>query len=570
MITYTFSVANPQQQYIQLEVCFPTSGINQLRLQLPTWRPGRYELGNFAKNVKGLKVFDTNKKRCQVRKENASTWLVEGIDSASITVHYSYYAAELNAGSTYLDSEQLYVNPVNCCMYADGMEDMNCHVQLNVSEQWKIAVGLSVKDRSFTTTNFDQLADTPFICSPHLHHQSYECHGIDFHVWINGNIQPDWERLVNDFSLFTERQLKAFGEFPADEFHFLIHILPYSAYHGVEHLTSTVITLGPSPQVFKRLYKELLGVSSHELYHVWNIKSLRPTDMLPYDFSKANFSELGYIYEGVTTYLGDLYLLKSGVFSIDQYLDEMQTQLQKHFDNHGRFHYSVAESSFDTWLDGYVPGAPGRKVSIYTEGCLIAFVLDTMIGKATHYKFGIEELMKRLYFTYGGTQHGYTETNVLEQLKNITGQDFTAFFKSYVHGNASFEPILTEAFEAIGLELVCEPAVSYSESTLGCKLQRSNGTNKVQAIFPGSPADLGGLMLGDEIFAINSMVCQSDVDAWLNHFEHVEKQVSIVRKGKLIHTVIPEVNRTFYNRYNVKELATLTHEQTKAKKLWIS
>jgi predicted metalloprotease with PDZ domain len=193
-----------------------------------------------------------------------------------------------------------------------------------------------------------------------------------------------------------------------------------------------------------------------------------------------------------------------------------------------------------------------------------------MIGKATHYKFGIEELMKRLYFTYGGTQHGYTETNVLEQLKNITGQDFTAFFKSYVHGNASFEPILTEAFEAIGLELVCEPAVSYSESTLGCKLQRSNGTNKVQAIFPGSPADLGGLMLGDEIFAINSMVCQSDVDAWLNHFEHVEKQVSIVRKGKLIHTVIPEVNRTFYNRYNVKELATLTHEQTKAKKLWIS
>ena len=130
--------------------------------------------------------------------------------------------------------------------------------------------------------------------------------------------------------------------------------------------------------------------------------------MLPYNFKEENYSVSGFVYEGITTYLGDLYLLRSGVFSLEQYLIELSKQLQKHFDNPARFNYSVGDSSFDTWLDGYTPGAPGRKVSIYTEGCLLAFVTDMKIRQATKDQYGIQEVMKQLYFNFAEKGMGYT------------------------------------------------------------------------------------------------------------------------------------------------------------------
>jgi predicted metalloprotease with PDZ domain len=568
MIRYSFSIQQPQQQYIHIKVRFhvkePTA-----RFGLPVWRPGRYEKGNFAKNVKGLKVFDEAGKRLKERKLDLSVWEVETKNTSFLTIEYSYYAAELNAGSTYLDKDQLYVNPVNCCLYISGHEHEEIEVSLEVPEDWELATGLPHDNRKLSAANFDELADSPFICSSQLQHQSYQSCGVTFHIWFNGEVKPDWGRLSADFTKFTNAQIEKFGEFPVKEFHFLIHILPYQAYHGVEHLTSTVITLGPSHQVFQSLYKELLGVSSHELYHVWNIKSIRPSEMFPYDFAKENISSLGYIYEGVTTYLGDLFLLKSGVFSLEQYIHEMEGQLQKHADNPARFNYSVADSSFDTWLDGYVPGAPGRKVSIYTEGCLLAFVLDTMIIRETSGKSNIDEFMKRLYYNFAVKGIGYTESDILSELKNMTGYDFADFFQDYVHGTRSFEGILVDAFESIGFEMETIEHDSYSLSKLGIKTVKHSSGFKVSVIFPGSPADVSGMTIGDEILAVNSVVCSTNLDQWLTYFENDEKRLTVIRNGRLVELVIPEVSRSFYLQYKLRTVARMNRSQEKFHAKWI-
>ena len=140
---------------------------------------------------------------------------------------------------------------------------------------------------------------------------------------------------------------------------------------------NTVISLGPGEELMsQKMYASLLGVSSHELYHTWNVKQIRPKELLPYDYTKENYSRMGYLYEGVTTYMGDLYLKRSDVFSDEAFFKTQEENLQKHFHNGGRHNLSVADSSFDTWLDGYVMGVPNRKVSIYTEGALCAFMLD--------------------------------------------------------------------------------------------------------------------------------------------------------------------------------------------------
>ena len=566
-IFYTIDCDNSQQHFIKIKVQFPVDE-NKTIIHLPSWRPGRYELGNFAKNIKNFKVFNDQNKAVNFHKINKDSWEISSNETKYIKIEYQYYANELNAGSSYFDEQQLYVNPVNCFLYAEGKEQFPISLELNIPENYTIASSLVQENNFLLAENFDALADSPFICSENLEKQTYSVADTNFHIWFNNQLNIPWERVLNDFRNFTKKQIEDFGEFPVSEYHFLIQSLPYLAYHGVEHLKSTVITLGPSYDLFENRYDELLGVSSHELYHVWNVKSIRPKELLPYNFKKENYSELGYIYEGITTYLGDLYLLKSGVFSLENYLRELSKQFQKHFDNPGRFAYSVAQSSFDTWLDGYVPGVPGRKVSIYTEGCLLALVIDVKIRKATNNKRGIEEVMKRLYYNFAQNNKGYTEKDFIDQLENICGYSFQDFFNDYVHGTTPYETILLEALDFIGLELIQTPSNSYSEANLGMKTIHQSNQLLISAIYPGSPADMAGLSLGDELIALNTIKLNHDLDSCLNYFDASSKTLSFFRNGKLLQLTLPVVNRFFYLYHKIHKKVNLTPNQEKAIFAW--
>jgi len=567
MIKYDVYCDSPNQHYIRFKAVFPVTESETI-LKISAWRPGRYELGNFAKNVRNFKVFNSQGKPIEFQKTDKSSWLIQSGDLEEMVVEYEYFAAELNAGSSFLDETQLYVNPVNCFLYSADFKDETYLINLSIPDDWKIACSLPFENKALKAKNFEELADSPFICSSNLSYDSYEVQGIKFHLWFNNQRQIDWNRLKTDFVKFTSKQLADFTHFPASEFHFLIHSLTYSAYHGVEHLKSTVITLGPSYEIFGALYSELLGVSSHELYHVWNVKSIRPVEMFPYDFEKENYSKLGYVYEGVTTYLGDLYLLKSGVLNLGSYLKEFNKQLQKHFDNPGRFNYSVSQSSFDTWLDGYVAGAPGRKVSIYTEGCLLAFIADIKIRKATNNKFGIEEVMKRLYFDFAQKGIGYSENDYREILEKVSGKSFEDYFLNNVNGTKPYDNLINESLEYLGLELIHKPSTSFAESKLGFRIVSKGKNAVVQSIYPGSPSDIGGLRVGDEIIALNGSQLNNDLDKWLKYFENDDLKLSVYRDGKLLGVTLITGFDFFYPKFEVKQNKNITESQLVNLKFW--
>lgn len=566
-ISYKIVSDHISSKLLQVTVSFPTNESETL-IHLPAWRPGRYELGNFAKNVKNFSVFDDAKKKCVFFKTNKDTWLVKTEHTKSITVQYNYYANELNAGSTFIDEELIYVNPVNCLVYIDALIDHPISISVANKSNWQIATSLKNIDGVLHATNYDELVDSPFIVSPNLQSESYTLNSIVFTIWINGHKQIDWQPIINDFKKFTQHQLDAFGEFPADKYEFLIFSLPNQAYHGVEHLKSTVITLGPSHALFNSLYNELLGVSSHELYHAWNIKSIRPAEMLPYNLKAENYSTLGYIYEGITTYMGDLFLLKSGVFNLETYLEQFSSQVQKHLDNPGRFNYSVAESSHDTWLDGYVSGVPGRKVSIYTEGCLLAFCADILIRQATKNKQGLDEVMKRLYFDFALNGLGITEKDYQNLLENISGISFQSFFDDYVNGTHNYESILIDCLEYVGLSLHQNQLASYSQSRLGLRFTKSNNGILVSEIYPGSPADIAGICLNDQVIALNEIQINNDFDALLEYMEFDEKKLILLRNKKITYVTLPEVNRYFYQKHSVSLQNKLSPNQQKALAHW--
>jgi predicted metalloprotease with PDZ domain len=530
---YSFSMDNPSKQYLDITLEIERVNEESLTVQLPAWRPGRYEIANFAKNIQKFEAFGADGQPVSYHKTTKDQWVIEAADQSVITIKYNYYAAELTAGSTWLDDSQMYVNPVNCCLYVEGRESEECEVTLNVPYPFEVATGLLKKEPLvLMASDFQELADSPFIASGSLQHEDYEIDGCTFHIWFQGEIKPNWAKVQLDFERFTAKQIEAFGDFPVKEFHFLFQITTYLSYHGVEHLTSTVCQLGPSYDVMGDKYVNLLGVASHELYHVWNVKNVRPKAMLPYDFKAENYSELGYVYEGVTTYMGDKFLFSSGVFDEHQYFKEIGEYVERHLHNGGRFIRSVAESSHDTWLDGYVLGAPNRKTSIYTEGCLFSFILDVKLKTSVKSNGGLDEVMKMLYVNFGKQNIGYSKADYIEAANEIAGQDVSKLFSDLLDSAVTYEPELVWALNEIGLKLISADDKSWSKR-FGIKGSYKDGKYVVGDVLMNSDADQFNLIRKDIIVAVNGIAVEGDLDKWLDYFGKGQQELGVIRNGKL-------------------------------------
>lgn len=556
MITYNFSYQNPTKQFIDIEISFETKGENIIELQLPAWRPGRYELGNFAKNVQKFEVINEKGESLGFQKLKKDLWAIQSDGAKQVKVRYNYFADTLNAGSTYLDDSQLYVNPVNCCLYIPNRIEEEITVNLNIKPSYDVATGLeSISKHQYKAKDFHELADCPFIASETLQKISYVVDGYTFHIWFQGEAKLNEEQLIHDFKAFTKTQIELFGDFPCKEYHFLFQILVESAYHGVEHSNSTVIALGPSYKIMKweGRYEDLLGVSSHELFHTWNIKRIRPIEMWPYDYSQENYSRLGYLAEGATTWYGDEQLYRSKVFDDKAYFKTVNQLFDRHFNNAGVRNLSVADSSFDTWLDGYELGIPNRKSSIYVEGALITFMLDAIIRENTHEKYSFDDVMRSFYDNYFKADKGVSEADYKTVVEEFAQENLDWFFKAYVDGCEDFSPQLKKALEYYQWSWEKRPSEDYHEAYLGFRYVG----NKVYSIYPGSPAHFASLSVGDEILSINNIKLDNDLSDWCDYFKEDEIIFKVVNKYNEIGEVRMKAGREFYYSKNMVSRITV-------------
>ncbi len=519
MVHYSFFQKNPASHYVYIDLTFDTNNQASIELALAAWRPGRYELGNFSKNIKRVDVFDENNKPLEFTKLNKDVWQINCNGAQKIKVTYSYFANELNAGACYADINQLYINPVHCCMRVVGREKDKHIVEIKIPENYKIATSLPQHNNILIAASYDELVDSPFICSSTIQTESYVVDGTIFYLHFNGICKPNWELYKKDFIAFTKKTIEFWGDCPVTEYHFLFQILSHKFYHGVEHQKNTVIAIGPGYAINGGdTYEDILGVSCHELFHTWNIKFIRPQEMLPYDYGKENYARTGYVYEGFTTYYGDKLLLSSNVFSVNDYFKTLEERLVKHFHNFGRYNLSVAASSWETWLDGYVPGAPYRKTNIYDEGNLIAFMLDVKIMQATNNQKRLRDVCVLLYQRFGKQNEGYSEQTIIDLVNEVSGQNFTEFFTNFVYTPNDFELLLIDCFNYLGIDFVKQSNHNTCENYFGFKITEVANATKVTLVAPYSPSWKSGLFAGDEIIAINNIVLKNNLNNWLNHF----------------------------------------------------
>ncbi len=483
---YTLSVAEPGSHYINVSCRIDKVTGDTLDLQLPAWRPGRYELQQFAKNIRTFAVFDQNAQPLPCRKVTKDRWQVQTNGATAVEVLYDYFglvagAHQLDAGSSYADPTHFwYINPVNLCVYAEGRLNEACTLTLTIPDGWQIACGLPQKEgKTLLANSYYALVDSPLLASGTLQAIPYTVRGVDVTVWVQG-----WNRLMPpafdpaviaaDFARFTEVQIDLFGDFPEPEFHFLTIVLPVAYYHGVEHRNSTVLVLGPELEGLATdgttiegagLYTDLLGVASHELFHAWNICRIRPAELTPYDFTRENYFTTCFVAEGITTYYGDLMLRRSGVFDDAAYLKELLVILKRHFEQAGRASLSLTESSWDLWLDGYVRGIPDRKVSVYHKGAIVSLILDLHLRRKFNHARSLDDVMRLLWQRFGEAENGlpirgYTYADYRAIAAEVADEPLDWYFETCITGNVPIEHLLNDYLTFVGLQM------SYDEAGL--------------------------------------------------------------------------------------------------------
>ena len=558
MIHVSLSTPRIHRKMVKVRVSFSHSEENQI-VQLSSWRPGRYEMGNFAKNISHVKAFDSSNTPLGVRKTEKDKWCITCNADELITFEYFYCAAELNAGSTYVNSQMLYVNPINCIPFLPGRANENYSIEI-LDSYAHLSCGLPHEGNKMFAQNFDELADSPFVASHNREVLSEEIDGVTFQANIFGITNLNIERFWNDVRAYTQLQLNIFGEFPVSKYRYLLHFTPYFMHHGVEHTTSTVIVMGHGENFDREeKHNEMLAICSHELFHTWNVKTLRPVEMMPYDFTKENYTQLGYVDEGVTTYYGDLCLRRSNVWNNDLWKHSLEKWLNTHHRNYGRFSYSVADSSVDTWLDGYTPGVPWRKVSIYNEGALLSLILDIELIAATEGRKSLDDVMHSMYHTFAKKNKGYSVEDYWKSLESAGLSNAQDFRKNIAEKAVDYSEHLKNAFDKIGVQLEWTPSVLATERLFGFSVDIQMGKSKVTSVCMNSAADLGGLWYGDEILEIDGIAVDRNVNFLIEattttqllilrngvQFEltlHSEPELPIIQQS---HISFPEKNNLF-------------------------
>ena len=509
MLHYQIEFDDYRQHLIHVTMRF-LANPNQ-ELWLPTWIPGSYLIREFAKHIESVKAYDEAGRLLSIRKDQKNTWQLFNTDHELITVEYDVYAYDLSVRGAYVDQTRLYVNPACVCLGLKDQEQSACEVELFLPEELKhfqLATGLTskslVKGRfTLKAESYDQLIDSPFELAEQTRF-SFDANAIAHEFVVSGQHHTNVERLKSDLTKICETEIAIFGSAPFKNYTFMT-MATGNSYGGLEHCNSTSLITprndlpkANEPEEPSEDYQRFLGLCSHEYFHSWLVKFIRPENFAQYNLHQESYTSLLWIFEGFTSYYDDLILLRSGVISQTSYLKLLKAQMDRYLQNSGRFIQSVSESSFDAWIKFYRQDENSNNAgtSYYNKGALVALCLD--LGLRT-YDSSLDALLRRLY---ENTQKGIqvNERTIFDLCKELTGQDWTERLSFLI--NTTEELPINELLPSFGLsyQFKHDKALPF-----GLKLQdKPEGVLIQQANRAGEGAK-AGLSAQDVIVAIDGL-----------------------------------------------------------------
>ena len=509
-IQYSVSTDEPARHYFR--VVMRLEGLKEavpsgvLRLAMPVWTPGSYLVREFARNILRVQAVEESGRALNPQKEAKNTWTVplEGADR--VEVGYQVYAFKHTTNESYLDSWHATINGASLFLYVEGHQDEPVTVQIVPHEGWNyISTGLEPLTPGgyiFTAPNYDVLVDSPIeIGNQHVH--QFEVQGVTHEVSIYAPKPVNEETLVADIKKIVEGTIPVFGEIPYSRYVFLVDFTDVGG-GGLEHLNSThciaaYMTMDPPSE-----YRKTLSLFSHEFFHTWNVKRMRPKALGPFDYSKENYTRSLWISEGLTSYYEDLILRRAAIVSVPEFLDLLCDDINQFKSLPSSRWLSPEESSFDTWIKFYREdeNSPNVSPSYYRQGAVLGSLLDLEIRKSTGSAKCLDDVMRSVYQRTYKEGRGFTDDEFAQACSEVSQKATDEIFTRHVHGRdeVDFEKYLGYA----GLTLQPKATQDEPEGFLGIRVKQNQGLTVASRLF-GSPAETADLSAGDEIIAVNGL-----------------------------------------------------------------
>ena len=480
-------------------------------LSLPTWIPGSYLIREFSKHIESVRAYDEEGRLLEIQKFEKNKWRLFNTDHELITVEYDVYAYDLSVRGAYVDQTRLYVNPACACLGLEGQEDKAVEVELFLPDELKhfqLATGMAskslVKGRfTLKAKNYAELIDAPFELAEQTRF-SFEANGIPHEFVVSGKHAMNAARMQQDIEKICATEISMFGSAPFSNYTFMT-MATANSYGGLEHPNSTSL-ISPredlpkanEPEEPSEDYQRFLGLCSHEYFHSWLVKFIRPENFVNYDLNKEGYTSLLWIFEGFTSYYDDLILLRSGVISQASYIKLLKTQIDRYLQNPGRLVQSVSESSFDAWVKFYRQDENSNNAgtSYYNKGCLVALCLDLGLRLRGS---SLDALMRKLY---ENAQKGIQvhERTIVELCNELTGDNWIEQINHLI--NTTDELPLDQLFPEFGLSYSLKNDKSLP---LGLKLVDKPEGVLVQSARRDGAAAQAGLSAHDMIIAIDGL-----------------------------------------------------------------
>ena len=588
-ITYRLSMSRPVSHLFEVAMIveLPEQLKDKpLQFQMAKWSPGRYGVFDFAKNVQEVRAAGENSATRTVKRVDDQTWSVDPLGSRTLTISYKVFGNDLSGTFSQLDPRHANYNGASIFMYVVGHKGDPVKLAINPPPGWKIVNGWTERagQTEWQFPNWDVLADTPTEIAPDWTRDTFEVSGKKYHVVVHSFGPEGGKRpaLVRDIEKIVRAQVAMWGPPEFEEYTFLIH---YAADDhsgdGMEHLTSTQI-IEPGALAEAGVYDETLGTVSHEFFHVWNVKRLRPQELGPWDFTRPLSTRGLWVAEGFTNYYGHLMLRRAGIWDDKKFLDREAQTIDRIESAQGSRLMSAEESSMSAPFIDDAPHAQltnlqNTSISYYPKGELIGMVMDLLVRGRSKGKASLDDVMRDMYeefylkspnSSYYLRGRGYQTEDLERMASRRAGFDLGDFFKRHVR-DVEVLPY-DEAFAYVGLQVVKTQSKEPFDAGLSLQFEDPR-EGIIENVRNNSPAEDAGLQSNDELVSLGGK--EVTKDSWLKTLARYKPgdsiPVTVRRDRRTIKTNIVLGQPERFD-YKIEEKRDATAEQKRLRAAWLS